>query len=137
MTTYESSQVLTVKELSPGDILHCGWITEGICMTWHVVRIQNSRVIMRVGSANSCSIVVLGGHDIRELAMFRAACCPNCHDASELPLQSAAPQTSMRLVQMPASNLPSSFRFPEARRRGVGNRNGGAFTRKDTSNGRG
>lgn len=81
MTSYPAGQVLTIKELRPGEIMHCG-MTAGKCMIWTVVDRDNAYAYVRVGN----SIVKMTGKDIRGgLPMYRAMDCPVCALTKNMP----------------------------------------------------
>lgn len=113
MQVYDANRVLTVREMRKGDKLHGGMLA-GKCVLWEVVTIYPQRALLKVGE----TIAECSGHDLREMAFYRAENCPLC--ALQFDVKPSEPR-ELHVIprELSASDIPSSFRFRAAQYRGI------------------
>jgi hypothetical protein len=120
---YSGNQVLTVGELRPEEVLHCGQ-TGGQCMPWTLLEKADQVGYFRVGGTT----VKMTGLDIRKgLPMYRAVDCPFCNGIIRRPKSSAVKDLAVSLVpvRLEAANITSALsRVDNVKRGGV--KSGGA-----------
>lgn len=125
---YSHLRVLTVSELSEKEVLHCGQITDGVCMEWTVVGFAGKSALIRVGGERTGSLIQITGREIRDIEMYRASDCPYCGNDAKIVIVEKG-EGILCKADIESSNIASSFLFREARRLG-GRKSGAAFIRK-------
>jgi len=104
---FSSDQIVTVRELSLGQIIHSGF-SGGFCMKWKVAGIENGRAFLRQG-ATTCYV---DGIQLRKWATYREDSCPNCK--LQKPIKTDSTEVKFLKQDLTPSIVASSFKFREA-----------------------
>jgi|SRR5215469_16802628 len=130
MKKYSHLQVLTVRELQVGEVLHAGR-SAGLCVEWKVFKIADDKSYFIAQIGNSSTYLKLTGKDIRDPAfpMFRKPDCPLCAIAKLEEAERPDEPTFVNAGELHASDVPSSLSNVEAKRRGENKHTGGAHMR--------
>jgi hypothetical protein len=108
MEIFDSRRILTVHEMTEGQILHGGMLA-GKCVEWRIIAKFPQHAIMQVGTTNA----IATGKNLREFAFYPANDCPVCELNYEVK-PSAIPELHAIPREILAADIPSSFRFRAA-----------------------
>jgi hypothetical protein len=133
MKSYVSSQVVTVKELRPNMVLHCGTIGNR-CIEWRVISKESNHAIIKVGESH----VKMTGKDIRQgLPMFIPEHCPSCFSRkiikdNAIPQSNAKVNTSYQNLTLEAANISSVLSTVDNIRKSPADPGGAVFLSKSS-----
>jgi len=128
MNKYPANQILTVKELKSGEIMHCGR-TGGRCMAWTVIDKDETHAYVKVGGTT----IKMTGRDIRTgTPMYRVGECPFCK-LGQPATQAPTPKERVSFVvrTLEAEDIASALsRVDNFRKKNTLNQGGAKITGK-------